>query len=395
MKRAFFAFFGTLLLLTATSWTLVGVFVVRDVPGGWRTLALLWALSVAPMIPFMGNLLRHGYPSAFMRRWVFRLFWYSQLNMLMLVPGTVAGFLVGLPFGAGPAGGRLAVFVGVTIEIVLALLGYAGSRRLVVKRLDVRIANLPRGLDGLRIVQLTDLHVGPQTSRTHLERIVAESMRAEPHIIAYTGDQVDDYPRDMEVFAAHLRGLTAPLGVFAIAGNHDVYAGWSDIRRGLERIGATVLVNNAVALRHNGVEFWLAGTGDPAATAFERGPDAPVPDIAQTLAGIPAGAFHAVLAHNPGLWPALAARRVPLTLSGHTHYGQLAIPALNWCLASPFLTHAMGAYESNGALLYISAGANYWGIPFRIGCPPEVTVVTLRSAAETERASISARPPES
>jgi hypothetical protein len=302
--------------------------------------------------------------------------------MLMLVPGTVAGFLVGLPFGAGPAGGRLAVFVGVTIEIVLALLGYAGSRRLVVKRLDVRIANLPRGLDGLRIVQLTDLHVGPQTSRTHLERIVAESMRAEPHIIAYTGDQVDDYPRDMEVFAAHLRGLTAPLGVFAIAGNHDVYAGWSEIRRGLERIGATVLVNNAVALRHNGVEFWLAGTGDPAATAFERGPDAPVPDIAQTLAGIPPGAFHVVLAHNPALWPALAARRVPLTLSGHTHHGQLAIPALNWCLASPFLTHAMGAYESNGALLYISAGANYWGIPFRIGCPPEVSVLTLRAGSD-------------
>jgi hypothetical protein len=89
-----------------------------------------------------------------------------------------------------------------------------------------------------------------------------------------------------------------------------------------------------------------------------------------------------VLAHNPALWPALAARRVPLTLSGHTHHGQLAIPAFNWCLASPFLKHAMGAYEENGALLYISAGANYWGIPFRIGCPPEVTVLTLHRATD-------------
>jgi len=385
LKRAFLAFFGTLLLLTAMSWLLVGAFVVNDVPGGWRTLALLWALSVAPMVPFMGNLLRHGYPSAFMRRWVFRIFWYSQLNVLMLVPVTVAGFLVGLPFDAEPAVGRLAVLGGVVFEIGLAIAGYFGARRLVVMRLDARIPGLPAGLDGLRIVQLTDLHVGPQTSRAHLERIVAETRRAEPHVIAYTGDQVDDYPRDMEIFAECLGGLKAPLGVFAIAGNHDVYAGWSDVRRGLERMGVRVLVNDAVPLRHNGAEFWLAGTGDPAATAFERGPESPVPDIARTLADIPVGAFHVVLAHNPLLWPALVQRGVPLTLSGHTHHGQLAIPALDWSLASPFLRHAMGAYVENGALLYISAGANYWGIPFRIGCPPEVAVVTLRLATDRPR----------
>jgi hypothetical protein len=380
LKRAFLAFFGTLLLLTATSWMLVGVFVVGDLPGGWRTLALLWTLSVAPLIPFVGNLLRHGYPSAFLRTWIYRIFWYTQLNVLVLVPVTVAAFLVGLLFGAGPEGGRLAVLAGVAVEVVVAIVGYFGTRSLVVKQLSARIPNLPAGLDGLRIVQLADLHIGPHTPRAHLDRIVEATARAEPHLIAYTGDQVDDYPRDMEVFAAHLGGLKSPLGVFAIAGNHDVYAGWTEVRRGLERMGTTVLVNRAVPLRHNGVEFWVAGTGDPAATAFAQGPESPVPDIARTLAGIPADAFHVVLAHNPALWPALAARGAPLTLSGHTHHGQFAIPALNWCLASPFLTHAMGAYESNGALLYISAGANYWGIPFRIGCPPEVTVLTLRPA---------------
>ena len=143
-----------------------------------------------------------------------------------------------------------------------------------------------------------------------------------------------------------------------------------------------VLVNGAVPLRHNGAEFWLAGTGDPAAMAFERGPESPMPDIARTLGGIPSGAFHVVLAHNPLLWPALMKRGVPLTLSGHTHHGQLAIPALNWSLASIFLKHAHGAYEEHGALLYISPGANYWGIPFRIGCPPEVAVLTLRAGPD-------------
>jgi hypothetical protein len=86
------------------------------------------------------------------------------------------------------------------------------------------------------------------------------------------------------------------------------------------------------------------------------------------------------LAHNPALWPALAKRGVALTLSGHTHWGQFALPSLGWSLASPFLTHAMGAYREEGSLLYINPGTGYWGIPFRIGALPEVTLVRLRRA---------------
>jgi predicted MPP superfamily phosphohydrolase len=96
---------------------------------------------------------------------------------------------------------------------------------------------------------------------------------------------------------------------------------------------------------------------------------------------VPPGAFAIVLAHNPALWPELAARGVPLTLSGHTHYGQLAIPRLGWSLASPFLEHAMGVHTRNGSTLYINPGTNYWGIPVRIGTPPEVTVLTLHRGA--------------
>jgi predicted MPP superfamily phosphohydrolase len=86
-------------------------------------------------------------------------------------------------------------------------------------------------------------------------------------------------------------------------------------------------------------------------------------------------------AHNPALWPSLAARGVALTLSGHTHWGQFALPKLGWSLASPFLEHAMAAHVERDALLYISPGTGYWGIPFRIGASPEVTLVTLRAAA--------------
>lgn len=84
-----------------------------------------------------------------------------------------------------------------------------------------------------------------------------------------------------------------------------------------------------------------------------------------------------VLAHNPVLWPELAERGAALTLSGHTHYGQLAIPGLGWSLASPFLEHAMGVHRRGGATLYIHPGTNFWGIPFRLGTPPQVAVITL------------------
>jgi predicted MPP superfamily phosphohydrolase len=100
--------------------------------------------------------------------------------------------------------------------------------------------------------------------------------------------------------------------------------------------------------------------------------------VEATLAGIPPGAVVVALAHNPILWPALAERGVALTLSGHTHHGQLSVPHLSWSLASVFLEHAMGGYQASGSLLYINPGTNYWGLPFRIGALPEVTVIELR-----------------
>jgi predicted MPP superfamily phosphohydrolase len=259
--------------------------------------------------------------------------------------------------------------------------GYVGTRRLLVRHLELSFDDLPAGLDGLRIVQLSDLHVGPHTSRRHLAR-VAEAVRiAEPDLLALTGDQVDDYERDVEPFAAALGALSAPLGVFAIAGNHDIIAGWDAVRRGLERAGITVLVNRAVALERGGSRFWLAGTGDPAGRGWSRGGGAhAAPDLDRTVDGVAPGEFVVALAHNPALWPGLAERGVELTLSGHTHYGQLAIPRLGWSVASLFLEHAMGVYRSGRAVLYINPGTNFWGVPLRIGTPPEVTVVTIRAA---------------
>ena len=363
---------------TAMWWLLIGVVIAPVLPGGWTTIAAVIAASVAPLViwtrRFSGD-----YPSAIVRLWVFRPFWYVQLATPFIAAAGVAGAAVGLLFGAPAITGRLAIGVVTAVFATAIIVGYIGSRRLRVKHLEVRLTNLPAGFDGLRIAQISDLHVGPHSSRRHLRRISQAVAAARPDVIAITGDQVDDYAGDVEHFAAAFHMLSAPDGVLAIPGNHDVFAGWPAVRRGLEGMGMTVLVNDAIRLSRNDEELWIVGTGDPAASGGGWwGADA-APDIERTLARVPPGAPTIALAHNPALWPALASRGVGLTLSGHTHYGQVSIPRMNWSLASLFLEHSMEWYRKGDSLLYINPGTNYWGLPLRIGALPEVTVLTLRA----------------
>jgi predicted MPP superfamily phosphohydrolase len=266
----------------------------------------------------------------------------------------------------------------VAVGVVL-LAGYVGSRQLVVRRVDASIPGLASEFDGLTIAQVSDLHVGPHTSRRFLSRVVKAVRDARPDIIAVTGDLVDDRAEDVTAYASALGELDAPLGVFMIPGNHDVYAGWDAVEQRLRReVPARLLLNEAHVIRRGPATLVLAGTGDPA--GGRRGQSRAAPDVELALTGVPNGATVVAFAHNPALWPALIARGVSLTLSGHTHWGQLALPRVGWSLASPFLEHAMGAYRERDSLLYISPGTGYWGIPFRLGALPEVTVVRLRRA---------------
>lgn len=367
---------------TSVWWLIIGVIIAPIVPGGWITVGGAMLLAIAPLFVLVRRF-SGAYPSAFVRRWVFRPFWYVQLAAPLVASAGLLGALAGAPFGAPRVAGQYVLLGVAAAFIVTAAAGYIGSRQLRVKALDARFVGLPDGLEGLRIGQLSDLHVGPHTPRRFLARVVTTVEKLRPDLIAITGDQVDDFPGDVAHFAAAFATLSAPHGIFAVAGNHDVYAGWAEVRAGLEAMGITVLVNDAVELVHGSQRFWVAGTGDPAGRGRARGGRADVaPDIDRTLAGVPAGAFTIALAHNPGLWPELAQRGVELTLSGHTHYGQLSIPRMGWSLASLFLEHAMGWHARGNALLYISPGTNYWGLPLRLGALPEVTVLTLRRAQD-------------
>lgn len=358
-------------------WLIIGALLAPVLPGYGLPVLMAALVSAAPFLFF--SRIRTGYPSAAVRLWIIRPFWYVQLGLPLIAAGGALGFLAGAPFGSAASAGRWGLLIAASAFAATAVAGYVGSRWLQVEELDARFPDLPAALEGMRIVQISDLHVGPHTPRRYLAAVARAVRDARPDLIAITGDQVDDYARDVAHFARAFSGLSAPLGVFAIPGNHDVYAGWAAVRAGLEAMRITVLVNEAVEISRGEDRFWLAGTGDPAG----RGGQA-APDLARTLARVPAGAFTIVLAHNPALWPGLAQRGVHLTLSGHTHHGQLSIPRLSWSVASHFLEHAMGPYRHGESLLYVSPGTNYWGLPFRIGALPEVTVLTLRRARGRE-----------
>lgn len=368
-------------------WAVIGVQLAPILPGGALAAAALPLLAAAPVLVLIRRFRARGagsqvYPGRSLRLLVLRPFWYAQLAAPALAAAGLAGAAVGLMFREPGAGGRAALAVTGVLAVLVGVAGWLGSHRLRLTRLTATWTRLPAELDGLTIVQVSDLHVGPHSSGRYLARVRRMIDGARPDLIAVTGDLVDDFARDVEVYAAAFGSLAAPLGVWVSAGNHDVYAGWTDVRARLERLPLTVLVNESRVLEHGGARLAVVGLGDPAGRHWSRdGGARAAPDFARALHGIPSGTFTIALAHNPSLWPRLAERDVELTLSGHTHWGQLARPALGWSLASHFLEHSMGMIAERESLLYIHPGTGYWGIPFRLGAWPEVAVITLKKAS--------------
>ena len=366
-------------LYLGACWLSIGVLAAGYSRAAGIAVAALAVYTTVPLIVFARWRGWPFYPNAGFRLLVVRPFWYTQLLLPLVAIGGTIGVLIGALAGHALIGGQIAAATVIVVAGLFLVAGYIGSRKLVVRRVDASIPGLAPEFDGLTIAQVSDLHVGPHTSRHFLSRVVNAVRDARPDVIAVTGDLVDDRPEDVTAYASALGELEAPLGVFMIPGNHDVYAGWDAVEHRLRRdVRARLLLNEAHVIRRGAATLVLAGTGDPA--GGRRGQSRAAPDVEMTLAGVPNGATVVAFAHNPALWPALTARGVSLTLSGHTHWGQFALPRLGWSLASPFLQHAMGAYRERDSLLYISPGTGYWGIPFRLGALPEVTVVRLKRA---------------
>jgi hypothetical protein len=250
---------------------------------------------------------------------------------------------------------------------------YSASRPVAVKPLDVAVPGLPAAFAGFRIVQMTDIHVGPTIGREFIDQLVARTNSLNPDMVAITGDLVDGSVESLGEFLAPLRELRARHGVYFVTGNHEYFSGADEWVTHLRSLGVTVLRNERVTLEQDGAAVDLAGIDDPTGASFSGGGS----DLARALAGRDPARPVILLAHQPKSAIEAAEHGVSLQLSGHTHGGQIFPFNYLVKLQQPFVA---GLHRLKDTLVYVSPGTGYWGPPMRVGVPAEITDITLRTA---------------
>jgi predicted MPP superfamily phosphohydrolase len=250
---------------------------------------------------------------------------------------------------------------------------YAEPRSLRVDRVSIPLPGLPRGLEGLRVAQLSDLHLGPLVSVEHVRRAVRLANSLRPDLIVVTGDFVSVARRYVEPAVSISRELSAPLGVFAVLGNHDFWVAPRMIASRLREAGIVVLRNESAVIFRGGARLHIAGVDDIWARAD---------DLGKALAGVDRDGPIVLLCHNPDLAPQASSHGVSLLLAGHTHGGQVRLPVLGPLVVPSKYGKlwAAGLHRVGPMLLYVNRGVGLIAPPVRFLCPPEVTLLELRRA---------------
>ncbi len=256
------------------------------------------------------------------------------------------------------------------LSVLSASWGFYQARRTpAVRRVTVPIDGLPAELDGLRIAQISDLHVGPTIKGDFVRRIVERTNALQPDIIVFTGDMADGPVERLAEDVAPLQELRAPLGLFSVTGNHEYYSGVHDWIAQAERLGFRVLLNDSCQIEHLGAHIAIVGITDHSAGGMLADHRS---DPQGALDRAPQADLVVLLAHQPR--SVFSARGAHLQLSGHTHGGQF-IP---WKYIVPLQqTYLAGLHRHESTWLYVHSGSGYWGPPLRLGAPSEIALLVL------------------
>jgi predicted MPP superfamily phosphohydrolase len=340
--------------------------------------ALTWVLcGLAVSIPlavFTSRLM----PRDWSVWWVTPVYLWIGTSFLLLLSVAVVDLLriglVGVDAGGPQPVARVSAFVAVAIGLGASAWAAREGRTVRVKRVEVSLKKLPKGLDGLRIVQLSDVHIGPTIGRGFIEQVVATVNALSPDVVAITGDLVDGSVDDLERHVAPIADLASSYGTYFVTGNHEYHAGALAWCEHLGRLGVRVLHNEYVELGHNGDVIHLAGIDDYESAIVDVGHRA---DLPLAVAGRDASRALILLAHQPRAAHDAARHGVDLQLSGHTHGGQLW--PLGWLLRMGQPSVA-GLSKLGETVVYVSCGTGSSGPPMRLGAPAEITHLVLRSA---------------
>ena len=336
-------FFGVMLIM--------GIFLMIYVPKLlFNATQLLGDLSL-----LISGLFR--YDGAILKKWI-------------LIPGVILGLLTFIGFGMGMARGRTNV---------------------KVFRETVKIEKLPDSFDGLKIVQLSDIHLaGFYKQSAYIRKVVTMVNELEPDLICFTGDMVHNFSEEVDPFIDILRDLSAPLGKVAVLGNHDygAYFSWNSkeeeaanldrVKAQIRASGFDLLLNEHRVISVNGDSLTLLGVENWGKPPFPQ-----MGDLSKAMSDINPEHIKILLSHDPSHWDLQVKDKedIDLTLSGHTHGMQFGIEIgkFRWSPSQWTYKHWAGLYGENGQQLYVNRGLGYTGFPGRVGIRPEITLLTLQS----------------
>ena len=268
-----------------------------------------------------------------------------------------------------------------------------GPNRFNLRNVKISSKDLPAGFDGLKIVQVSDIHIGSFLSSEPLERAVAMILTEKPDVIFFTGDLVNDRSDEAAPYVDILKKISAPMGVYSILGNHDYgdYYAWKNkeekaanldnLKRFQRELGWKLMLNEHTYLEKDGSSIGLIGIENWGAHAnFSR-----YGDMKKATDGFEPRPFNILLSHDPSQWHAQVTPEYPyvdLTLSGHTHGFQFGveIPGFKWSPVQYLYKEWADLYSLGSQNLYVNRGLGWIGYPGRVGILPEITVFELNKA---------------
>jgi len=262
--------------------------------------------------------------------------------------------------------GRISFFISLFLSVSLTIYGYVDALNIRLERIEIKTDRIGRSL---RIVQISDVHLGLIVREGRLKRILEKVREANPDMVVSTGDLVDGQIDRLEGLAELLKEVNPPYGKYAITGNHEFYAGLKQALAFTEKAGFTILRGEAVYLPE--LKLTIAGVDDPAGRRYGLTIEIPEERLLKNLSG---EGFVLLLKHRP-IVESSSKGLFDLQLSGHTHKGQIfpftILTSLYYKKDSGFLK------DMNGVYLYVSRGAGTWGPPVRVFAPPEITVIDI------------------
>lgn len=350
---------------------------VRDtsLPGPWSTLATLGIILAGLSVPLM--IILRIRQSAWFRHLSPTVFYWMGSALLLLLVLAASDAALGLARLAGHAAQDLLQRREAAASVALLTVGLGlWARRQAhptVVPTEIRLAKLPRALDGFRLVQLSDLHVGSSFGLDFVRDVVEKVNALKPDLVVITGDLVDAELEHVLPALEPLKQLQSRHGVYYVTGNHEYFHGIHPWLEALPSLGLKLLMNERVRIGNAEAGFDLAGVDD----FMGRSVPGFGPDFERALGGRDTTQACVLLVHQPKGYPEALKRGVDLTLAGHTHAGQMW-PFMHLVkLDQPYVA---GLYEEKGCQLYVNQGTGLWGPRLRLGTRSEISLLTLRSA---------------